>query len=66
MSLNKNCHAEGPVVTSVEFHPKYALALIAGTSGIFSVYQVYRLYQFISHDLREKIRIIYSLSFIHP
>ncbi|CAK9817661.1 U3 small nucleolar RNA-associated protein 18 homolog [Anthophora quadrimaculata] len=38
--INKQTHTEGPVVTSVEFHPFSTVALVAGTSGILSLFQV--------------------------
>ncbi|KOC68750.1 U3 small nucleolar RNA-associated protein 18 like protein [Habropoda laboriosa] len=38
--INKQTHTEGPVVTSVEFHPSSTVALVAGTSGILSLFQV--------------------------
>lgn len=31
---------EGPIVSSVEFHPSSTVALVAGTSGILSLFQV--------------------------
>ncbi|XP_029176307.1 U3 small nucleolar RNA-associated protein 18 homolog [Nylanderia fulva] len=39
-ALNKSTHTEGPIVTSVEFHPSSTVALVAGTSGILSLFQV--------------------------
>ncbi|XP_032672193.1 U3 small nucleolar RNA-associated protein 18 homolog [Odontomachus brunneus] len=39
-SLNKSNHVQGHVVTSVEFHSKYTLALVAGTSGVVSLFEV--------------------------
>lgn len=38
--INKETHNEGPIVTSVEFHPSSTVALVAGTSGILSLFQV--------------------------
>ncbi|KYM94783.1 PREDICTED: U3 small nucleolar RNA-associated protein 18 homolog [Cyphomyrmex costatus] len=39
-ALNKTTHTEGPIVTSVEFHPSSTVALVAGTSGVLSLFQV--------------------------
>ncbi|XP_011874319.1 PREDICTED: U3 small nucleolar RNA-associated protein 18 homolog [Vollenhovia emeryi] len=39
-ALNKSTHTEGPIVTSVEFHPSSTVALVAGTSGVLSLFQV--------------------------
>jgi len=39
-ALNKNTHIEGPIITSVEFHPSSTVALVAGTSGVLSLFQV--------------------------
>ena len=38
--LNKNSRKEGQYVNAVEFHPTSTVALVAGSSGIASVYQV--------------------------
>lgn len=38
--INKQTHIEGPIVSSVEFHPSSTVALVAGTSGILSLFQV--------------------------
>lgn len=38
--INKETHTEGPIVSSVEFHPSSTVALVAGTSGILSLFQV--------------------------
>ncbi|XP_076234925.1 U3 small nucleolar RNA-associated protein 18 homolog wicked [Calliopsis andreniformis] len=38
--INKQTHIEGPVISSVEFHPSATVALVAGTSGILSLFQV--------------------------
>ncbi|XP_017886545.1 U3 small nucleolar RNA-associated protein 18 homolog [Ceratina calcarata] len=38
--INKETHTEGPVVSSVEFHPSSTVALVAGSSGILSLFQV--------------------------
>ncbi|XP_012221165.1 U3 small nucleolar RNA-associated protein 18 homolog [Linepithema humile] len=39
-ALNKSTHTEGPIITSVEFHPTSTVALVAGTAGILSLFQV--------------------------
>ncbi|XP_011049744.1 PREDICTED: U3 small nucleolar RNA-associated protein 18 homolog isoform X1 [Acromyrmex echinatior] len=39
-ALNKSTHTEGPIITSVEFHPSSTVALVAGTSGVLSLFQV--------------------------
>lgn len=38
--VNKQTHTEGPVISSVEFHSTSTVALVAGTSGILSLFQV--------------------------
>ncbi|XP_076293401.1 U3 small nucleolar RNA-associated protein 18 homolog wicked [Lasioglossum baleicum] len=38
--INKQTHVEGPVISSVEFHPSSTVALVAGTSGTLSLFQV--------------------------
>ncbi|XP_043785841.1 U3 small nucleolar RNA-associated protein 18 homolog isoform X1 [Apis laboriosa] len=38
--INKQTHMEGPIISSVEFHPSSTVALVAGTSGILSLFQV--------------------------
>lgn len=38
--INRQTHTEGPVVSSVEFHPSSTVALVAGSSGILSLFQV--------------------------
>ncbi|XP_029041792.2 U3 small nucleolar RNA-associated protein 18 homolog [Osmia bicornis bicornis] len=38
--INKQTHTEGPIVSSVEFHPTSTVALVAGSSGILSLFQV--------------------------
>ncbi|XP_018375266.1 PREDICTED: U3 small nucleolar RNA-associated protein 18 homolog [Trachymyrmex cornetzi] len=38
-ALNKSTHTEGPIITSVEFHPSSTVALVAGTSGVLSLFQ---------------------------
>lgn len=44
--LNKSTHTEGPIITSVEFHPSSTVALVAGTAGVLSLFQVFELYQY--------------------
>jgi len=39
-ALNKSTHTEGPIITSVEFHPSSTVALVAGSAGILSLFQV--------------------------
>lgn len=39
-ALNTSTHTEGPIITSVDFHPLSTVALVAGTSGILSLFQV--------------------------
>ncbi|XP_011693080.1 PREDICTED: U3 small nucleolar RNA-associated protein 18 homolog [Wasmannia auropunctata] len=39
-ALNKSTHTEGPIITSVEFHQSSTVALVAGTSGVLSLFQV--------------------------
>ncbi|XP_071553451.1 U3 small nucleolar RNA-associated protein 18 homolog [Temnothorax nylanderi] len=39
-ALNRSTHTEGPIITSVEFHPSSTVALVAGTSGVLSLFQV--------------------------
>ncbi|KAG5344648.1 UTP18 protein, partial [Acromyrmex charruanus] len=39
-ALNKSTRTEGPIITSVEFHPSSTVALVAGTSGVLSLFQV--------------------------
>ncbi|XP_020295664.1 U3 small nucleolar RNA-associated protein 18 homolog [Pseudomyrmex gracilis] len=39
-ALNKSTHTEGFIISSVEFHPSSTVALVAGSSGILSLYQV--------------------------
>lgn len=41
-ALNRSTHNEGHVVTSVEFHPSSTVALVAGTSGVLSLFQVFK------------------------
>ncbi|XP_031833084.1 U3 small nucleolar RNA-associated protein 18 homolog wicked [Nomia melanderi] len=38
--INKETHFEGPIISSVEFHPSSTVALVAGTSGTLSLFQV--------------------------
>ncbi|XP_043262385.1 U3 small nucleolar RNA-associated protein 18 homolog [Colletes gigas] len=38
--INKQTHTEGPIVSSLEFHPSSTVALVAGTSGILSLFQI--------------------------
>lgn len=38
--INKQTRTEGPVISSVEFHPSSTVALVAGTSGILSLFHV--------------------------
>lgn len=38
--LNAETHNEGPLITSVDFHPKSTVALVAGISGIVSLFAV--------------------------
>ncbi|XP_078034166.1 U3 small nucleolar RNA-associated protein 18 homolog wicked [Augochlora pura] len=38
--INKQTHIEGPIISSVEFHPSSTVALVAGTSGTLSLFQV--------------------------
>ncbi|OAD60706.1 U3 small nucleolar RNA-associated protein 18 like protein [Eufriesea mexicana] len=40
LPINKQTHTEGPIVSSVEFHPSSTVALVAGTSGVLSLFQV--------------------------
>lgn len=39
-ALNKSTRTEGPIITSIDFHPSSTVALVAGTSGILSLFQV--------------------------
>ncbi|KAG7209972.1 hypothetical protein KM043_011561 [Ampulex compressa] len=39
-AINKQTHTEGPIISSLEFHPSSTVALVAGTSGILSIFQV--------------------------
>ncbi|CAL7941189.1 unnamed protein product [Xylocopa violacea] len=39
-AINRQTHTEGPVVSSVEFHPSSTVALVAGTSGVLSIFQI--------------------------
>nr|XP_012139417.1 PREDICTED: U3 small nucleolar RNA-associated protein 18 homolog [Megachile rotundata]XP_012139418.1 PREDICTED: U3 small nucleolar RNA-associated protein 18 homolog [Megachile rotundata] len=39
-AINKQTHTEGPIVSSVEFHPTSTVALVAGSSGILSLFQI--------------------------
>lgn len=39
-SINQQTFNEGPVISSLEFHPTSTLALVAGSSGILSLFQV--------------------------
>jgi len=39
-ALNKNTHMEGPIITSMEFHPLSIMTLVASTSGVLSLFQV--------------------------
>lgn len=38
--LNAETYSEGPLITSVEFHPSSTVALVAGVSGIASLFAV--------------------------
>ena len=38
--INQKTHNEGPHVTSVQFHPTSTVALVAGSSGVLSVFEV--------------------------
>jgi len=38
--LNDESHAEGAVIRAAEFHPKAAVALVAGVNGAASLFQV--------------------------
>lgn len=40
-ALNMSTRTEGPIVTSVEFHPSSTVALVAGVSGVLSLFQVF-------------------------
>lgn len=38
--INQKTHNEGPIISTVEFHPTSTVALVAGSSGILSLFQV--------------------------
>ncbi|XP_046996127.1 U3 small nucleolar RNA-associated protein 18 homolog isoform X1 [Schistocerca americana] len=38
--LNRDTYSEGPVIKSVQFHPSATVALVAGLSGVASLFQV--------------------------
>ena len=38
--MNNQTHKEGPIIKSVEFHPKSTVGLVAGYSGLASIFQV--------------------------
>ncbi|KAK2586625.1 hypothetical protein KPH14_011497 [Odynerus spinipes] len=39
-SINQQTYNEGPIISSLEFHPTSTVALVAGSSGILSLFQV--------------------------
>ncbi|KAK6642649.1 hypothetical protein RUM43_004151 [Polyplax serrata] len=39
-NLNKETNSEGPVISVVKFHPKSMVAMVAGSSGVVSLFQV--------------------------
>lgn len=39
-SINQQTSNEGPIISSVEFHPTSTIALVAGSSGILSLFQI--------------------------
>ncbi|XP_015177754.1 PREDICTED: U3 small nucleolar RNA-associated protein 18 homolog isoform X2 [Polistes dominula] len=41
--INQKTFSEGPKVSSLEFHPTSTLALVAGSSGILSLFQKYEV-----------------------
>lgn len=38
--INRKTHSEGPHVTSVQFHPTSTVSLVAGSSGVLSLFEV--------------------------
>ena len=52
--INKETRIEGTMIRSVEFHKKQNVALVAGSSGVVSLFQVYHskmLYLYSTHEL---------------
>lgn len=39
-SINKQTQSEGPLITSLQFHPTSTVALVAGVSGILSIFAI--------------------------
>ncbi|XP_015521567.1 U3 small nucleolar RNA-associated protein 18 homolog [Neodiprion lecontei] len=39
-NINQETRSEGPVITSLQFHPTSTVALVAGLSGILSIFQI--------------------------
>lgn len=39
-AINNSTHNEGPLVSSLQFHPTSTVAFVAGESGILSLFQV--------------------------
>ncbi|XP_074102709.1 U3 small nucleolar RNA-associated protein 18 homolog wicked [Cotesia typhae] len=38
--INTETHNEGPIITSLQFHPTSTVALVAGLSGVLSIFKV--------------------------
>ena len=41
--INDSSHSEGAIIRSAEFHPKAAVALVAGLNGTASLFQVSKI-----------------------
>lgn len=62
--INKETHTEGPVVSSVEFHPSSTAALVAGSSGVLSIFQIDGVNNNKWHTMRYKKFPISSAKFL--
>lgn len=56
-ALNKSTHTEGPIITSVEFHPTSTVALVAGVSGVLSLFQVFKCKSFRCINVRRNFTL---------
>lgn len=44
--VNTETHNEGPIITSLQFHPTSTVALVAGLSGVLSIFKVSLFFYF--------------------
>lgn len=38
--INRKTHTEGPYISSIQFHPTSTVSLVAGSSGVLSLFEV--------------------------